>query len=44
MTTLSYEIFPPKSQVGKDNLIRTIAELKKLDPKFISVTCSNKET
>ena len=42
MTTLSYEVFPPNSQVGIDHLSRVLAELRDLDPAFISVTCSSK--
>lgn len=44
MTTLSYEVFPPNSQVGNRYLEQTLAELKKLNPEFISVTCSSKAT
>ncbi|WP_300558338.1 methylenetetrahydrofolate reductase [NAD(P)H] [Companilactobacillus sp.] len=38
---LSFEVFPPNSQVGVDKLTGTLDELKGLDPSFISVTCSN---
>lgn len=38
---LSFEVFPPNSQVGVENLINTLDSLKDLDPSFISVTCSN---
>lgn len=44
MTTLSYEVFPPNSQVGNDHLTQTLAELKGLNSEFISVTCSSKAT
>jgi len=38
-TTLSFEVFPPKSMdSGVDHLFETIAALKKTDPAFISVT------
>lgn len=40
--SLSFEIFPPNSQVGEEKLLQTLSELKGLTPKFISVTCSNK--
>ncbi|MFC6322234.1 methylenetetrahydrofolate reductase [NAD(P)H] [Companilactobacillus baiquanensis] len=40
-STLSFEVFPPNSQVGVDKLTETLDELKQLDPSFISVTCSN---
>lgn len=43
MTTLSYEVFPPNSQVGNAHLEKTLAALTKLNPAFISVTCSSKE-
>ena len=35
---LSYEFFPPKTDAGYRALHKTIAELKQLDPGFISVT------
>lgn len=38
---LSFEVFPPNSKVGVDNLTNTLDELRDLDPSFISVTCSN---
>lgn len=41
--TLSYEIFPPNTQVGDEKLIAVLDELKSLKPAFISVTCSNKQ-
>jgi methylenetetrahydrofolate reductase (NADPH) len=34
----SFEFFPPKTDKGFDALFRTIAELKQLDPSFVSVT------
>lgn len=38
-TTLSFEVFPPKTMdTGVENLFATIAELKNADPAFISVT------
>ena len=39
--TLSFEVFPPNSQVGVDKLTDTLDQLKGLDPSFISVTASN---
>lgn len=42
MTNLSYEVFPPNSTVGNEHLCQTLATLKKLQPAFISVTCSSK--
>lgn len=39
--TLSFEIFPPNTQVGEEKLMGTLAELGGLAPDFISVTCSN---
>ncbi|AKP67205.1 methylenetetrahydrofolate reductase [NAD(P)H] [Companilactobacillus ginsenosidimutans] len=38
---LSFEVFPPNSKVGVENLTSTLDELRNLDPSFISVTCSN---
>ena len=35
---LSYEFFPPKTDAGYRTLRKTIAELKQLDPGFVSVT------
>ncbi len=35
---VSFEFFPPKTEAGFQNLYRTIAELKQLDPGFVSVT------
>lgn len=34
----SFEFFPPKTEKGFDALFRTIADLKQLDPGFVSVT------
>jgi len=39
--SLSFEIFPPNTQVGTDRLLATLSELQDLNPHFISVTCSN---
>ncbi len=36
--TFSIEFFPPKTPEGMDNLFDAVAELKKLDPAFVSVT------
>jgi methylenetetrahydrofolate reductase (NADPH) len=35
----SFEFFPPKTDAGYRALYRTIEELKRLDPAFVSVTC-----
>ncbi len=35
---VSFEFFPPKTDAGYVNLVRTIADLKRLDPSFVSVT------
>lgn len=35
---ISFEFFPPKTEKGFDALYRTVAELKRLDPTFVSVT------
>lgn len=35
---ISFELFPPKTEKGFDALYRTVAELKRLDPAFVSVT------
>lgn len=35
---VSFEFFPPKTEAGFTSLYRTIAELKQLDPGFVSVT------
>lgn len=40
-STLSFEVFPPNTQVGTDKLFTTLNELQQLQPDFISVTCSN---
>jgi len=39
--TLSFEVFPPNSQVGTSNLTATLDQLEGLNPSFISVTASN---
>ncbi|MDW8802092.1 methylenetetrahydrofolate reductase [NAD(P)H] [Clostridium sp. A1-XYC3] len=36
--TISFELFPPKQSVSLDGIYNTIAELKELNPDFISVT------
>ncbi len=36
--TFSFEVFPPKTKEGIDNLLRTIGELAELKPDYISVT------
>ncbi len=36
--TLSFEFFPPKNDSGADELLKTVHELGKLDPAFVSVT------
>lgn len=38
---LSFEVFPPTTQVGSSQLVKTLDNLKVLSPDFISVTCSN---
>lgn len=38
---LSFEVFPPNTQVGTEKLLTTLEELQQLAPDFISVTCSN---
>ncbi len=35
----SFEFFPPKDDRGRDTLERSLAELAKLSPAFVSVTC-----
>ncbi len=35
----SFEFFPPKTDAGYRTLFRTIADLKRLGPGFVSVTC-----
>ena len=34
----SFEFFPPKTEAGEQNLYTALAELKTLDPSFVSVT------
>jgi len=36
--SFSFEFFPPKTEAGKHNLYRALAELRTLDPSFVSVT------
>lgn len=36
--TLSFEFFPPKNDLGSEELLETVNELDKLDPAFVSVT------
>ena len=36
--TYSFELFPPKTDQGSRNLLKTIAELAALKPDFISCT------
>ena len=36
--TFSFEFFPPKTEEGEAKLFETIAQLKKLNPSFVSVT------
>lgn len=38
---LSFEVFPPNTQVGTEKLLQTLEDLQQLVPDFISVTCSN---
>ncbi|WP_137662738.1 methylenetetrahydrofolate reductase [NAD(P)H] [Enterococcus hulanensis] len=40
-STLSFEVFPPNTQIGSEKLFKTLKELQLLQPDFISVTCSN---
>jgi methylenetetrahydrofolate reductase (NADPH) len=35
----SFEFFPPKTDAGYRTLYRTISDLKRLEPGFVSVTC-----
>lgn len=42
VASLSFEIFPPNTQVSHERLYRTLDQLRDLDPDFISVTCSNR--
>ena len=37
--TLSFEVFPPKSNTNYDNVIAATSEIAKLSPDFMSVTC-----
>lgn len=37
-TVFSLEVFPPHTQVGIDNLSKTLVDLKQINPDFISVT------
>lgn len=37
--TCSFELFPPKTDVGYQKLLATIGQLARLKPDFISVTC-----
>ncbi|HFI0237925.1 TPA: methylenetetrahydrofolate reductase [NAD(P)H] [Streptococcus suis] len=39
--SLSFEIFPPKPEVGNEKILLTLDEMQGLAPHFISVTCSN---
>ncbi|HEM5122245.1 TPA: methylenetetrahydrofolate reductase [NAD(P)H] [Streptococcus suis] len=39
--SLSFEIFPPKPEVGNEKIIQALDEMQGLAPHFISVTCSN---
>jgi len=39
--SLSFEVFPPSSQIGNVNLTATLDQLEGLNPSFISVTASN---
>jgi methylenetetrahydrofolate reductase (NADPH) len=34
----SFEFFPPKTDVGERNLYTALAELRTLEPSFVSVT------
>ena len=36
--TFSFEFFPPKTDMGEENLRGALAELRDLDPSFVSVT------
>ena len=36
--TVSFEFFPPKDDAGFENLFKTIASLKPLEPSYVSVT------
>ena len=37
---LSLEVFPPKTEPGWEKLQHLLREAKKMDPSFISLTCS----
>ena len=37
-TTFSFEFFPPKTEKGAANLFKTISDLERLEPSFVSVT------
>ncbi|MBV7389694.1 methylenetetrahydrofolate reductase [NAD(P)H] [Enterococcus alishanensis] len=39
--SLSFEIFPPKTQIGNQKMLQILNDLQQLSPDFISVTCSN---
>lgn len=39
-TPVSFEIFPPKGELGVETLCSVLSELRDLAPGFISVTCS----
>lgn len=41
--SLSFEIFPPNTQVGEEKIYTTLKGLQGLKPDFISVTCSNRQ-
>ncbi|XBC40801.1 MAG: methylenetetrahydrofolate reductase [Buchnera aphidicola (Nurudea yanoniella)] len=36
---ISFELFPPKDQISRKNLLKTVQKLKCLNPSFFSVTC-----
>ena len=38
-TVFSFEVFPPKRDIPVETVYPTLAELSKLHPDFISVTC-----
>lgn len=42
-STLSFEVFPPNTQISTEKLFNTLDELQLLNPEFISVTCSNNQ-
>ena len=37
---ISLEFFPPKTVAGREGFMKTVHELRKYDPLFVSVTCS----